>query len=111
MSPAVRIAALGSLALSALVSSAALAQNIDPNTYWDDVKYLASPELKGRATGSPELESAASHIAGLFKSFGLKPLDGKNFEMAFPAEIGAKLGVNNALSFTDGGSKHTLAVN
>jgi len=32
---------------------------IDPNLYLNDVKYLASPALKGRATGSPELETAA----------------------------------------------------
>ena len=111
MSNAVRIAVLGSIALSALTPSVVFAQNIDPNTYWDDVKYLASPELKGRATGSPELESAAAHIAAEFKSFGLKPLDGKNFEMAFPAEIGAKLGPHNELSFTEAGAKHTLALN
>jgi hypothetical protein len=30
---------------------------VDPTLYWNDVKYLASPELKGRATGSPELET------------------------------------------------------
>ena len=34
--------------------------SIDPKLYLDDVKYLASPELKGRATGSPELEKAAA---------------------------------------------------
>ena len=111
MSYAVRFAVLGSLALSALIPPVAFAQNINSNTYWDDVKYLASPELKGRATGSLELESAAAHIAGLFQSFGLKPLDGKNFEMAFPAEIGAKLGPHNEFSFTDGGAKRTLALN
>ena len=35
---------------------------VDPNLYLNDVKYLASPELKGRATGSPELETAAGFI-------------------------------------------------
>jgi hypothetical protein len=111
MSNAVRRAVLGFLALSALVAPVVFAQNIDPTTYWNDIRYLASPELKGRATGSPELESAAAHIAGLFQSFGLKPLDGKNFELAFPAEIGVKLGPHNELSFTDGGARHTLALN
>ena len=40
-----------------------------------DVRYLASPELKGRATGSPELEKAARFIEAKFQSFGLKPVE------------------------------------
>jgi len=105
MRQAVRIAILGSLGLFA-----AHAEGIDPNTYWDDIKYLASPELKGRATGSLQLESAAAHIADQFRSFGLKPVDGKNYELAFPAEIGARLGPHNSFSYNDGGTKRTLAV-
>src|SRR5262245_57109021 len=86
----------------------ALAADISPQAYLDHVKYLASPELKGRATGSPELEKAATYIASQFQSFGLKPGDGKNFEQAFPAELGAHLGPANALGYRDGGSKQTL---
>jgi hypothetical protein len=78
-----------------LVVSAA---DVSPQTYLAEVRYLASPELKGRATGSPELEKAADYIAGLFKSFGLQPADGKNFEEAFPVTLGAHLGPNGALS-------------
>ena len=108
---AVRLAILGLSALGALVPIALRAQNVDPKTYLDDVKYLASPALKGRATGSPELETAAAHIAGLFQSFGLKPVDGKNYELPFPAEIGAELGSRNAFSYTDGGAAKTLKLN
>lgn len=99
------------VALVAFLALGAHAQSIDPNTYWDDVKYLASPELKGRATGSPQLESAAVHIAGLFKSFGLRPVDGNNFELAFPAEVGTHLGVHNSFAFSEGAVKHTLKLN
>lgn len=100
------IASICTLALGALGPLGA--QSVDPKTYWDDVKYLASPELKGRATGSPELELAAAHIAGLFRGFGLKPVDGKNFELAFPAEIGAHLGSRNAFSYSDGGAQQNM---
>src|SRR5438477_64613 len=41
----------------------------DPNAYLDEIKFLASPALKGRATGTPELEKAASYIVAKFKSF------------------------------------------
>ncbi len=97
------------LASPALIAAGLLAAaEVNPDVYWDDVKYLASPELKGRATGSPELEKAGAHIAMLFQSFGLKPVDGKNFELAFPAELGAHLGPNNAFSYSDSGQRKTL---
>jgi peptidase M28-like protein/PDZ domain-containing protein/PA domain-containing protein len=84
------------------------AADVNSQTYLDDVRYLASPELKGRATGSPELEKAASYIASQFQSFGLKPADGKNFEVAFPVTLGATLGSNNAFSYRDAGQKGAL---
>ena len=93
---------------------ALVAADVNPDAYLAHVKYLASPELKGRATGSPELEKAAAYIAGQFRSFGLQPLDGKspasakNFELAFPAELGAKLGPDNAFSYRDGKPQETL---
>jgi len=39
-----------------------------------DVTFLASPELKGRGNGYPELDRAAKHIAGALRAMGLKPL-------------------------------------
>src|SRR5712691_7175590 len=87
---------------------AVFAAEISPQAYLEHVKYLASPELKGRATGSPELEKAAAYIASQFQSFGLKPADGKNFEVAFPVTLGATLGSNNAFSYRDAGQKGGL---
>ncbi len=75
------------------------AADISSQNYLDDVKFLASPELKGRATGSPELERAAAFIAGKFKSFGLKPADGKDFEQAFPVTLGAHNGPGTLLRY------------
>lgn len=40
------------------------------------LRFLASDELKGRDTGSPELEIAARYIAETFRSYGLKPVKG-----------------------------------
>ena len=56
---------------------ALIAADVQPDLYLAHIKYLASPQLKGRATGSPEIEKAAAYIAGQFRSFGLQPLDGK----------------------------------
>ena len=84
------------------------AADVNPDAYLAHIKYLASPELKGRATGSPELEKAALYIAGQFQSFGLKPVSGKSYELAFPAELGAKLGTDNTFTFQDAGAAQEL---
>lgn len=44
---------------------------------------LASDEMRGRKTFSPEIDKAADFIAGEFKSAGLQPWDGKNFKQEF----------------------------
>jgi hypothetical protein len=91
-----------------LISCVALAADVNPDLYLAHVRYLASPELKGRATGSPELEKAAHYIAGQFRSFGLKPADGKNFELAFPVSLGAHMGRKNELKFKEPGETRAL---
>ena len=89
--------------LLGLFSFVALAADVSPDLYQAHVRYLASPELKGRATGSPELEKAAHYIAGQFRSFGLKPV-----ELAFPVKLGAHLGTKNHLSFKEPGESRSL---
>src|SRR5258708_34196189 len=59
-------------------------EEIDPQHYLAHVKFLASDTMRGRATGSPELEKAATYIAKQFKSAGLQPADGKSYLQAFP---------------------------
>ncbi len=83
-----------------LIPLALGAADVSPQSYLADVKFLASPELKGRATGSPELEKAAGYIAAQFQSFGLKPPAGKSFEQAFPVTIGAHLGTGNQIRWS-----------
>ena len=84
------------------------AASISPKAYQADVQYLASPKLKGRATGSAELEIAAAHIAGQFKSFGLKPAVGTSYEQPFSVTINAHLGAGNHLRVQDGNAKTEL---
>ena len=91
-------------------SWAALAADpaIDPGRYLDEVKFLASPQLRGRATGSPELEKAAAFIAGKFREFGLKPAAGKSFYQPFSVVVGARLGKGNRFQFTQEGRPERL---
>ncbi len=81
---------------------------VDPTLYLNDVKYLASPELKGRATGSPELEKAAHWLADKYREFGVNPADGKDYLQSFPVTTDAKLGTRNRFTFTERGHSTPL---
>jgi hypothetical protein len=84
-----------------LVPLALSAADISPKAYVDHVRYLASPELKGRATGTPELEKAANYIAAQFKSFGLKPIPGApGYELPFPGNDQRATGRQQPLSIS-----------
>jgi len=70
---------------------------IDPDLYLDDVKYLASDELKGRGTGTPGLEMAGEYIAGKFREAGLQPVASGDWFQPFSVTTDAKLGDGNEL--------------
>ncbi len=87
---------------------AAASADFTPDRYLDHIKFLASPELKGRETGSPELEKAAEYIARQFRADGLKPVDGKSYQQPFSVTTSAKLGKANKLEVTEGGQLQVL---
>jgi hypothetical protein len=83
---------------------------IDPKLYIETVKYLASPELRGRNIGSPELEKAADYLERDFKKFGIKPIPGKSYYQPFPVTTEAQLGRKNLLSVSENGIPVSLRV-
>ena len=87
----------------------AAAAEIDPKLYLNDIKYLASDELKGRLTGSPELEKAAAFVAAKFREFGLQPLHGTSYYQPFPAVTAAHLGAGNRLRYSVDGHSTAIA--
>ena len=101
-----RIGAPISAALLAAIAFAATA-TIDPALYLADVKFLASPELRGRNTGSPELAKAAAFLEKHYRQLGVKPA-GKSYLQAFPVTTDAALGKGNKFQFTEDGRTITL---
>lgn len=95
--------------LAFALAAYAAAPAIDPNTFLDEVKFLASKNMKGRATGSPELEKCAAFIAEKFRSFGLQPLDGKSYYQAFEVTTNARLGDRNRFAYSAGGMQVKLS--
>jgi Tol biopolymer transport system component len=71
---------------------------IDDTQIRADVGYLASDELKGRLTGTPEARKAAEYIAAEFEKAGLQNFPGmKTPYQAFDFISGVKLGSSNSL--------------
>src|SRR5262245_33099087 len=80
-------------------------RRIDPATYLQHVKVLASDELEGRGDGAPGLEKAAEYIEKAFRASGLEPAgDDGTFFQAFPIITGISLSAGNTFSVTVGGS-------
>ena len=102
----------GYVAIAAFFAAAALAfadGAFEPDRYLAHIKFLASPELKGRATGSPELEKAAAYIADQFRADGLQPPPGAaSFLQPFEVTTSAKLGKGNRFEFSFGGESQSL---
>jgi hypothetical protein len=59
------------------------------------VNYLASPAMKGRGTGTPELDRAANYIAEHFRKARLAAPDGKSYFQKFSVTVGASMGKAN----------------
>ncbi len=90
------------VAVAAVLSAALLLAarpSIDPQLYLNDVKYLSSDELKGRATGSPELEKAADYIVSQFRALGLQPVEAPGYLQAFDVTTNARLGPSNRFAY------------
>ena len=79
---------------AALVTSTVSKSDIEGHIY-----FLASDELKGRQTGSDELDIAAAYIANTLRKFGVKPVGDDNSyyqnvpmeKVSAPSKISVKL--------------------
>jgi hypothetical protein len=74
-----------------------------------EIEFLASDALRGRDTGSPELDKAAAYLADMFKSFGLTTVAGADgyyqpvkLERISPATAGQVLLDTSALALGKG---------
>lgn len=82
-----------------LAAAATRTARIDPQRYLAHIQYLASPERKGRAAGSQELEQAARYIAGEFRTYGLRPAD-ESFFQTFSLATNVHLGPASRLQIS-----------
>lgn len=102
------VACLLAAALAAALAAGRLGAEINPNRYLNDVKYLASEELRGRGTGTPELDQAARYLAAEFRKIGLEPAGPGGYFQPFQVTTNARLGKNNRLEVIEGGRRSAL---
>lgn len=88
--------------LAALGLWAAQTPAISPERMQQHINFLAGPALKGRGTGTPELDRAARYIASEFRKAGLEPGVGKSFFQEFRVTVGAELGKKNRAAIQRG---------
>jgi len=100
-----RIARIGFLIA---LSVGLFAANIGSDDYLGIVKFLSSPEMRGRANGSPELEKAAAYIRDRFRGMNLKPISGDSYYQNFDVTTSARLGKKNGLAYTTGAGSESL---
>src|SRR5579863_2527301 len=104
-----RIARTGLRIAAGLFAACLFAANIGSDDYLGIVKFLASPEMRGRATGSPELEKAAAYIRDKFRGMHLKPISGDSYYQDFDVTTSARLGQKNDLAYTTAVGSRSLS--
>jgi hypothetical protein len=86
----------------------------DPTISVKDLKahlfYLASDDMKGRFSGSPEERIAADYIRNQFESYGLEPLFDGNYFQDFPFIERLELTSNNSAEILINDEKLTLKI-
>src|ERR1700692_2571554 len=96
------------IVLLAVLAGGLFAAELSPTEYIGYVKYLASEDMRGRETGSPELEKAAAYIRDQLRSMHLKPLSGDSYYQDFEVTTSARLGAQNQVTYTVNRQKKTL---
>ncbi len=85
-----------------------LTQKISEDKARKYLGYLASDEMLGRDTPSPELERAAQYIADRFKEFGVEPIGGKYMQPYALQRV--YLGEPNSMSIFKNGTRENLEI-
>jgi len=108
-----RIHCIAALLAAALLASGARAQTKDPGITVDElrtqVRYLASDELQGRASGTEGNRKAAVYIADELRRYGIAPAGSTgDYFQPFQFVSAVKLGPVNTLSIEGGAFGSTV---
>jgi len=80
------------------------------------ISYLASDKMKGRQTGSKEVEKSAKYIEKQFRKYGLQPKGRSGFRQSFLAKVRAIVvsdsirDADNIIGFLDNKANKTIVI-
>lgn len=75
-----------------------VAMTIKQPTIEGHIYFLASDELRGRETGSPEIDIAAKYIATSLQRYGVKPVNGSYYQDVALESVSAPSGISVAIN-------------
>jgi hypothetical protein len=81
---------------------------VTPEEVREHIRYLASPELQGRGSGTEGCRKAASYIADRFRDAGLKPRGERGYFQRFRFTGAARIGEPNRVALRAGDAEQTL---
>jgi aminopeptidase YwaD len=81
---------------------------ITPEEVREHIRYLASPELEGRGSGTEGGRKAAQYIARQFREAGLKPKGKRGYFQPFQITAASKMGEPNRVSLRAAGEEQSL---
>src|SRR5580692_10878627 len=96
------------LAAAAVVLYAATDYNAQGDRWWSHIQFLASDEMKGRNTGSPEHLKAARYVAGEFERAGLKPAGTSDYLQPVKFDVKQIVEDQSSLALVRNGKKQPL---
>lgn len=94
----------------------AVAQYADEQLISKHIHKLASDKMKGRGTGSKELDKAARYIERHFKKYKLTPMGTERYKQPFIAKVRRVVVIdslrkaNNIIGFLDNDAQHTIVI-
>lgn len=86
----------------------AKSEEIRPDRYLQDIRYLSSGALQGRGTGSAGLDKAAHYIAHEFAKAGVRPLGTTGYLQGLPVFVQSSLGTHNRAAYENGTALQAL---
>src|SRR5262245_60181132 len=82
----------------------------DAKRWWEHIRFLASDEMKGRETGSPEHPRAAEYIASQFQALGLEPAGTSGFLQNVPFLVRTVQEEGSSLAIVRGGKREPVTL-
>ncbi|HEX4596014.1 MAG TPA: peptidase M28, partial [Bryobacteraceae bacterium] len=98
------------LAAAGILLYAATDFKAEGDRWWSHIQYLASDEMKGRNTGSPEHLKAAHYVAAEFERSGLKPAGTNGYLQPVKFDVKQIVEDQSSLALVRNGKKQPLVL-